>query len=75
MAELHPTGPSQVRAQATMYLGFYAGPEVIPQMRAHLKWTRNDPNSSYGAFVHLGNWGDRESIPLIEGGPRVQALG
>ncbi len=66
MAELHPTGPSHVRAQATMYLGFYAGPEVLPQMRGYLKWTRNDPNSSYGAFVHLGNWGDRESIPLIE---------
>lgn len=53
-------------SQATMYLSFYAGPEIIPQMRSRLRFIKNDPNTADGALTYLGNWGDQGAIPMIE---------
>lgn len=54
------------RSSAAMYLSFYAGPQQIPLFRDLLRWLQQDPNTAYNALRHLGNWGDRESIPAIE---------
>jgi HEAT repeat protein len=53
-------------SRGTMVLGFFGGPEIIPLMRTQLDWIKDDPNTADGALNYLGNWGDRESIPLIE---------
>ncbi len=67
-------GDVMTRNTATMYLSFYAGPEVLPHMRGLLKWMQTDPNTSDSALRHLGDWGDRDSIPGIEAGLDLEKL-